>query len=241
MSAYAMANEFMDGLATLRRAQGLPAMSINWSAWADKGMGHRYNHNAFLSAVGMSSIEVSQGISLLDKLMSTAATNIIVCKVQWEKFLQVNPEAKRLGFFAHIAKEYAVKENGPINSSFDREQISSAIINVLTLLLELQAAEINPSIPYQNYGVDSIVGIHFVAKLNEVFADVISPMDLYRYPTIQHLVDYIFQAQHNKKAILPATNVEQSESEFIETITHLDATEISRLIDDELNQIDYLE
>jgi acyl transferase domain-containing protein/acyl carrier protein len=37
-AGYSAANAFLDGLAHHRRAHGLPALSINWSAWAEAGM-----------------------------------------------------------------------------------------------------------------------------------------------------------------------------------------------------------
>ncbi|MDI1352583.1 MAG: SDR family NAD(P)-dependent oxidoreductase, partial [bacterium] len=65
LSAYAVANEFISGLALYRRSLNLPAMSINWVAWSEKGMSHRHNHDAFLDAVGMASLSIKEGIYLL--------------------------------------------------------------------------------------------------------------------------------------------------------------------------------
>jgi polyketide synthase PksL len=57
--ADAAGNEFLTGLASERHRSGLPALTVNWSAWADVGMGHEFNHAAFLSAVGLKAVPVT--------------------------------------------------------------------------------------------------------------------------------------------------------------------------------------
>ena len=69
----------------------MPALSISWAAWADKGMSFRYNHSAFLEAVGMSTISISQGIEILHHLLTLPAENVGVFNITWQKFLQVKP------------------------------------------------------------------------------------------------------------------------------------------------------
>lgn len=69
LSAYAAANEFISGLALYRRSLQLPASSINWVAWSEKGMSHRHNHDAFMDAVGMASLSIKEGIALLHTLL----------------------------------------------------------------------------------------------------------------------------------------------------------------------------
>jgi acyl transferase domain-containing protein/acyl-CoA synthetase (AMP-forming)/AMP-acid ligase II/aryl carrier-like protein len=193
LSAYAMANEFLSGLAAFRQNQGLPAINIHWAAWADKGMSFRYDHSAFLEAVGMSTISISLGVEILHYLLTLQPTNIIVFKIAWEKFLQVNVETKKLPFFAHFTQQYQASDRKTEITIRDHSQIMQLVTHILAKLLELSSEEINSDTPYQDYGLDSISGVHFVAELNKHFPDIISPMDLYRYPTINQLVNYLIQ------------------------------------------------
>lgn len=191
LSAYAVANEFLSGLALYRRSQQLPAISINWVAWAEKGMSHQHNHDAFLDAVGMASLAIREGVILLDEILKQNPAEITVCKIQWKKFLQVNATAKQLDFFKHFVSEHAVST--PITTSLSETQIATLVMELLAQVLGLMPDEIDKDTPFQQYGMDSITGISYTEELGKHFPDLVSPMDLYRYPTLQQLAEYIIQ------------------------------------------------
>ena len=102
----------------------------------------------------------------------------------------------------------------------------------------MENTEIDPDAPYQNYGLDSIIGINFVAQLSEHFHDVVSPMDLYRYPTINQLVEYIMQ--HYQPAMKSDSSHIvnfQDENKFIADIAHLSDEQVEQLIEAELRDM----
>ncbi|CAM2843986.1 polyketide synthase, type I [Legionella steigerwaltii] len=193
LSAYAVANEFMSGLALYRRGMQLPASSINWVAWSEKGMSHRHNHDAFLDAVGMASLSIKEGVALFHTLLRLNRAEITVCKIQWKKFLQVNPTAKQLDFFNYFVAKYAASPPTAVVSSLTPEEIIALVLNLFATVLGLEVAEIDRETPFQHYGMDSITGIDYTEELGKHFPDVVAPMDLYRYPTLNQLTDYIMQ------------------------------------------------
>ncbi|WP_242887716.1 type I polyketide synthase [Actinomadura litoris] len=68
-AGYAAANGFLDGLARLRRAEGLPAVSIAWGLWARaSGMtGHLGDAGlARLARAGLAGLSTAEGLALFD-------------------------------------------------------------------------------------------------------------------------------------------------------------------------------
>ncbi|MCQ8836515.1 SDR family NAD(P)-dependent oxidoreductase, partial [Streptomyces malaysiensis] len=65
---YAAANSFLDGLARLRRAQGLSATSLAWGPWADAGMAEELGERdrARLTRGGALPLAADEGLALFD-------------------------------------------------------------------------------------------------------------------------------------------------------------------------------
>ena len=86
---YAAANAFMDGLVSLRRSQGLPAISVCWGPWAEVGMAARMDdrQKARIRDMGMDWISMDAGLEILGQLIKadTAVTGVL--PVRWDRYL----------------------------------------------------------------------------------------------------------------------------------------------------------
>ncbi|KAI1309561.1 KR domain-containing protein [Xylaria venustula] len=69
LANYAAANSFMDGLAYLRRAQGLPASSVAYGMWAGDGMANTLasTTRVHLSQLGLGSLASETGLKLFEQ------------------------------------------------------------------------------------------------------------------------------------------------------------------------------
>ena len=72
-------------------------------------------------------------------------------------------------------------------------EIQDWIINYVASLLEVAASEIDPTIPFERYGLDSASAIGMTGDIEDWLNRKIDPTLLYDYPTVasfsQHLAE----------------------------------------------------
>lgn len=84
------------------------------------------------------------------------------------------------------------KINRPASeSSFTAEAIQDWLITYLSDLLEVDSEEVDVTIPFDRYGLDSSAAIGLTGDLEEWLGREIDPTLLYDYPTVEALVEYL--------------------------------------------------
>ncbi len=87
---YAAANTFLDALAHRRRAEGLPALSIDWGGFSEVGLAAAQdNRGARLAARGARSLTPEEGLAALARLLESGSPQAAVAPIdmrQWAAF-----------------------------------------------------------------------------------------------------------------------------------------------------------
>jgi acyl transferase domain-containing protein/acyl carrier protein len=88
--SYGAANAFMDGLAYIRRSEGLPAISINWGAWADGGMASALGEadKRRWASIGMEAIQPLQGVHAMLDVLASATPQVTVMPISWRGYAE---------------------------------------------------------------------------------------------------------------------------------------------------------
>jgi myxalamid-type polyketide synthase MxaB len=97
---YCAANAFLDGLAALRRSQGLPALSVAWGPWAEIGMAAKLEFGG-----GIDKIPVAEGLDALRTLMRARhvpAGSVGVMKLRWDLLAERFPNAETQSWFSAV-------------------------------------------------------------------------------------------------------------------------------------------
>ena len=83
-ASYAAANAFLDGLATQRRAQGLPAVSVAWGPWLQVGgMADRMQgrDSARIERSGLLGLSAEQGLALFDRSLALGEALVLAVRL----------------------------------------------------------------------------------------------------------------------------------------------------------------
>ena len=91
-----------------------------------------------------------------------------------------------------VSDDNTVKESIPKNPPTTAE-IETWLVSYLAELLEIEPDEVDGSIPFDRYGLDSSATISMTADLEEWLSFELEPMLFYDYPTIERLSQHLAQ------------------------------------------------
>ncbi|BAU81364.1 actinomycin synthetase II [Streptomyces laurentii] len=77
-TAYAAANAYLDALALHRHAQGLPARSLAWSMWRERGMSSGYGLTALTEARGYRVLDATAALRSLDLARTLPEPHLLI-------------------------------------------------------------------------------------------------------------------------------------------------------------------
>lgn len=204
---YAAANAFLDALAHHRRAEGRPALSVNWGSWAGVGMAERLRdtQGSRWSEAGIGWIEPDRGLQTLEELLAQDAVQVGVVPVNWTKFFERIPpgnEPPWLGELARSARAAATQQAGgpPVLLQKLQEVTAAERLEVATLFLRQQAAQVlamdeaalpDARRPLNELGFDSLTGVEFCNRVARAAGQHLNPAVLFDYPTLEGLAGYL--------------------------------------------------
>lgn len=70
-------------------------------------------------------------------------------------------------------------------------EIQDWVVSYVANLLEIDLEEVDTTIPFERYGLDSSAAVGLTGDLEDWLETEIDPTLLYDYPTIESLVEYL--------------------------------------------------
>ncbi|ANN16014.1 polyketide synthase [Amycolatopsis orientalis] len=206
VGAYATANEFLNGLARYRRAQGLPATSIGWGMVDDVGVA--VSRDGFvgdaLRRVGHLGISPARLVTELGTLLHTQPTEVSVADIDWPRWARANPQLAPLPTFASVAPASAadsgdesvgkrLREANPADRASMLPALVTPLLQRTTGLTEQQLGE------EQAVDVDSLTAVELRVLLQRQLGVAVPAVRLQRSLSVgvlaELLVDELDRAQ----------------------------------------------
>ncbi len=231
-SSYAAGNAFLDALAHYRSARGLPALSINWGAWAESGMAARTQHRRRRSLSAIRPMAADDCIATLETIAPRAAPQIAIVDADWSQWT----DAPRI--LADLSKRPSAPsaESPSLDSllgSVPEKQRKHVLLGFLRehaiRILGLSSTHfVDEKQPLMKLGLDSLMALEFRNQLSAALARPLSATLLFDYPTLGSLAEFVLGSN--------AEDPTEEPDVLLETLNALSEGEAEELLKAELEQ-----
>jgi myxalamid-type polyketide synthase MxaC len=240
---YAAANAFLDGLAQHRQQLGLPALSINWAAWADAGMAADWPVKSRRS--GITPIAPEQALDLLETLLADSTPQVCVVPADWPRFLEQLPEEYSSTFFAHLEAQAGTGKRASESNRAFRKQLEEAASakraglllshvreQVVTVLNLSPSATVNPQQGFFDLGMDSLMATEIRNRLQSSLGTPLPATIVLEHGTLSalaaHLEEVLFPAP--AEAADQGRDTDEGLEPLLSEIENLSESEIDRAL-----------
>jgi acyl carrier protein len=202
---------FEDALAHYRRAQGLPALSINWGPWAEAGAATRGTVTQRVRLKGFQPILPEQGFRVLEHLIGSDRARVGVMSVDWHQYANALASGHKAGLLSDLIRS-AENAAAPVvqrpsekpRAVFERLQdapaakrlrlLSDFVRSQAVRVLGLDASRpIDDNQPLNDFGLDSLMAVELRSLLTAELglARSLPATLVFDYPTIAALTTYL--------------------------------------------------
>lgn len=177
---YAAANAFLDALAYHRQAQGQPALSINWGAWAGEGFADSVGGKrlaARLALLGISSIAPKQALEILGRQLGQSAAQVVAVPVNWKQYREFVPAGSASPLLSELAREEVAVPRPAGRTSERRDALLAAepverrqllqnyLSEQVARVLGLSPSKLDVQQPLSNLGLDSLMAVELKNRI----------------------------------------------------------------------------
>ncbi|GHD52805.1 hypothetical protein GCM10017083_28680 [Thalassobaculum fulvum] len=191
-SNHAFASSFLDGLARARRADGLPALSLDWGVWREIGAAARMGFDEQADQLGLGSIDPIDGLAAFEKSLAAGQPQLLVLpSVDWPAFLD-NFEGAPPSLYADVAAPPA--ESAPAPAPTPAQVAPAAkvasdavdrVAGIVSDILGLAGQHVDRRAPLHELGLDSLVAVEIKNRVEKELGIPVSVRDLIEGASIE--------------------------------------------------------
>jgi acyl carrier protein len=196
---YAAANLFLDALAWHRRANGLPALTINWGYLGEVGyLAERPRLGEWLERQGVLSFPVRQALTLLERAMQRQAIQVGVMRVDWSRWRGLCMTGRVSPRFAHLLRqEKDACSFADTTAPSQAASLEMLIRDKVARVLGTSPERIDADKPLLNLGIDSLMAVELRNWIEQELHINVPIMELMRSPSLSGLTDLLRQQTAN--------------------------------------------
>lgn len=203
-AAYAAGNAFLDALATRRRTQGLPGLSVQWGPFASVGLAAQdANRGDRLAERGMGGFGTDQAWQALVQLLATDEPVFGYVPLNLRQWFDAYPDAAAQPSW-QVLRETALSGGAPGAGSTEfltrlratpgdawQGQVETKVRELAGRVLRLDSTTIDGKTPFKALGLDSLMGLELRNRLEAAFDLKLSPTLLWTYGSSHALAEVL--------------------------------------------------
>jgi acyl carrier protein len=197
---YAAANQFLDALAHLRRAQGLAATAVNWGPWGEAGMADAEGQRV-MAQMGVSAFRSSEGTQALAHVLATGLPQVVAAKVDWRVFAPIYRSRSRGALLEELAPADAPRhrdDGGELARGVaaalpgDRRDVLLAGLQAHAgAVLGVEGTTPDARTGLTELGMDSLMAVELRNRLQHALGVALAPTLAFDCPTLDAMADYL--------------------------------------------------
>lgn len=221
---YVAGNAWLEGLAVLRRAEGLPVTCIGWGPIGDAGYLTRNQavKDGLASRLGAEPLSADAALSMLGQALSSPQPNLAIADFQFSALARLLPSAqgprftslRRHGDDTSAGSESLEDFKAMIEGKSAQEVlvlVTQLVTQEVAQILAISAERIDPARSLHDLGLDSLMGVELALGLEKRFGIQVPAMMLNEGPTVERVSARIMErlvggtAESEEKSDLAAT------------------------------------
>ena len=193
---YAAANAYLAALAWRRRSEGLPALCLDWGAFAEVGLAAaQANRGDRVAARGMRLLTPDEGVRLFERLVGSSFTQVAPCPLDLSAWLDFYPALAGWPFVAWLVTDGGSGGGDPellaavaAGTAADAERLVVAhVIAETGRVLRLDPSQLAEDTPFTSLGLDSLMGLELRNRLQATCGLRLPATTVWTHPTPQAL------------------------------------------------------
>ncbi len=175
-SNYNAGNLFLDMLSHYRRAQGLPSLTFNWGALAGAGFVERNQKTQqYLEKVGLAAFNMDETLYMFRAVLPRDGVQVGAARVDWPVLARFSPSVGQSRMYENVVPRSGEGGGGDsmgariLEAPADKRlgMVEEVIVAQVAAVLETDATRIERSTPLTNLGLDSLMAIELVNRIEE--------------------------------------------------------------------------